>query len=44
MSSGLTALLLVGVTVYLGVTLLRGGQLRLAAVTAAGVGVGGAGT
>ena len=43
-STGLTAILLVGVTSYLAWHLLHGGKLRLAATTAAGVGVGGAGT
>jgi hypothetical protein len=42
--TGLTAVLLVGVTAYLAWHLLHGGKLRLAATTAAGVGVGGAGT
>lgn len=42
-STGLTALLLVGVTLYLANHLLRGGRPQLAATTAAGVGVGGAG-
>lgn len=43
-SSGLTALLLAGVTIYLALHLLRGGRPGIAATTAAGVGVGGAGT
>jgi len=43
-SSGLTAVLLLGVTVYLALHLLRGGSGNMAATTAAGVGVGGAGT
>jgi hypothetical protein len=43
-STGLTAVLLLGVSVYLALHLLRGGRPGLAATTAAGVGVGGAGT
>jgi putative flippase GtrA len=43
-STGLTAMLLAGVTIYLAWHLLTGGRPGLAATTAAGVGVGGAGT